>query len=107
MRAWTRRVTTSAVVADLVDTRAGLVGPPDLDELLYGEEYDELPAQVSDRYPAPTATITGDTTATVKLPPAPDVDADGRRDARSYTLVFTPADGVPFLAPTASVLTYR
>ncbi len=50
--------------------------------------------------------VTGDTGAVVKLPPAPDTDADGRPDPGAYTLRLTPADGAPFLAP-AGALTYR
>ena len=49
--------------------------------------------------------VTGDATATVKVPPAPDTDADGRRDPGGYTLRLTPPDGAPFLP--AAALTYR
>jgi hypothetical protein len=50
--------------------------------------------------------VSSDTTATVKVPPAPDTDADGRRDLAAYALRLTPADGVPYLGTTAA-LTYR
>ncbi len=51
--------------------------------------------------------VLGDGSATVKLPPAPDVDGDGRRDPGAYTLQLTPAEGVPYLPAARTSLTYR
>ncbi|GII04893.1 heparin lyase I family protein [Planobispora takensis] len=50
--------------------------------------------------------VLGDTSAVVKLPPAPDTTGDGLPDPGAYTPAFTPAGGVPYLMPANVRFTY-
>ncbi|GIH96869.1 heparin lyase I family protein [Planobispora siamensis] len=50
--------------------------------------------------------VLGDTSAVVKLPPAPDTTGDGLADRGQYTPAFTPAGGTPYLAPANVRFTY-
>ncbi len=51
--------------------------------------------------------VLADGRATVKLPPAPDADGDGRGDPGTYTVRFTPAGGVPYLPGARTAFGYR